>query len=157
MLEYSQQYTSLKINYEKSEICRVGSIKWAIRAFSNLNSVNRPDEAVKILGCYYSYNKELAEERTVKIVTRVQKVLNLWSTRGLSLLSKVQNFQTTRNFNQYAASMAYFPKKVSRELERLKEMFLWNSGTVKNQKRSALISEYEDGGIKKLVHTYKLG
>ena len=78
LLEYSQQYTSLKINYEKSEICGIGSKKGAIRAFSNFNSVNLLGEAVKILGFHYSYNKELAEERNfVKIVTGVQKVLNL--------------------------------------------------------------------------------
>ena len=94
LLEYSQQYTSLKINYEKSEICGIGSKKGAIWAFSNLNSVNLLSEAVKILGCHYSYNKELAEERNfVAIVTGVQKVLNLWSMRGRSLLGKVQIFK----------------------------------------------------------------
>ena len=50
MLEYLQLYTSLKINYEKSEICGIGSKKGAIRAFSNFHSVNLLNEAVKILG-----------------------------------------------------------------------------------------------------------
>ena len=149
LLEYSQQYTSLKINYEKSEICRVGSKKGAIRAFSNLSSVNLLNEAVKILSCHYSYNKELAEERNfVKIVTGVQKVLNLWSMRGLSLLGKVQIFKALGISKiQYAASVAYVPKRVIQELERLKKIFLWNSGRVEI-KHSTLINEYEDGGIK---------
>ena len=110
-------------------------------------------EAVKILGCYYSYNKELAKERNfLKIVTGVQKVLNLWSMRGLSLPGKVQIFKALGISQiQYVASMAYVPKKVILELERLQKMFLWNSGTVKI-KHSALISEYEDGGIKKCRH-----
>ena len=149
LLEYSQQYTSLKINYEKSEICGIGSKKGAIRAFSNLNPVNLLNEAVKFLGCHYSHNKELAEERNfVKIVTGVQKVLNLWSMRGLSVLGKVQIFKALGISKiQYAASMAYVPKKVIQELERLQKIFPWNSGTVKI-KHSTLINEYEDGGMK---------
>ena len=148
MLEYSQQYTCLKINYGKSEICGIGSKKGAIRTFANLHSVNLLNEAVKILGCHYSYNKELAEERNfVKIVTGVQKALNLWSMRGLSLLGKVQIFKALGISKiQYAASMAYVPKRVIQELERLQKIFLWNSGTVK-MKHSTLTNEYEDGGI----------
>ena len=114
MLEYSQQYTSSKINYKKSVICGIGSKKWDVWAFSNLSSVILLDEAVKILGCCYSYDKELAEERnSVKIVTGVQKVLNLWSIRGLSLLGKVHIFKALGISKiQSATSIAYVPKKV---------------------------------------------
>ena len=120
-----------------------------MRASSNLNSVNHLSEAVKILGCHYSYNKELAEEiNSVKTVTGVQKVLNLWSMRGLPLLGKVRIFKALGISKiQYAASVAYVPKRVIQELERLQKIFLWNSGTVKI-KHSTLINEYEDGGMK---------
>ena len=111
--------------------------------------MNLLNGAVKILGCHNSYNKELAEERDfVKIATGVQKVLNLWSMRGLSLLDKVQIFKALGISKiQYAASEAYVPKRVIEELERLQKTFLWNSGTVKI-KHSTLINEYEDGAIK---------
>ena len=84
----------------------------------------------------------------MKIVTGVQNVLNLWSMRGISLLGKVQIFKALGISKiQYVASMAYVPKKVIRELERLQKIFLWNSGTVKI-KHSTLINENKDGGIK---------
>ena len=116
------------------------------------NSVTQaalPTIYLKIFACYYIYNKELAEARNfVKIVTGVRKVLNFWSMRGLSLLCKVQIFKALGISKiQCAASMAYVPKKVIRELERLQKIFLWNSITVKI-KHSRLINEYEDGGIK---------
>ena len=87
--------------------------------------MNLLNEAVKILGCHYSYNKELAEERNfVKIVTGVQKVLNLWSMRGLSLLGQVEISKALGISKiQYAASMAYVPKRVIEELDRLQKYF----------------------------------
>ena len=79
-------------------------IKQLIRAFSNLESVNLLHHSVKILGCHHSYNKELAGggggggKNSVKAMTDIQNVLNLWSMRCLSLLGKVQNFKNTWNF-----------------------------------------------------------
>ena len=40
LLGYSQQFTSLRINCENSEICGIGSKKGVIGAFSNFRSVN---------------------------------------------------------------------------------------------------------------------
>ena len=95
LLGYSQQFTSLKINFEKSEICGIGSKKGVIRAFSDLRLVNLLHDSVNILGCHHSYNKELAEEKNfVKTLTDFHNVLNLWLMRGLFLLGKVQVLKT---------------------------------------------------------------
>ena len=62
LLRYSHQFTSLKINHEKSEICGIGSKKGVLRAFSDLSSVDIENDTVKILGFHYSYNKQLADK-----------------------------------------------------------------------------------------------
>ena len=51
LLKYSEQFTSLKVSYEKSEICRIGSKKGVMGAFSNTTSVDVVNDTVKILGC----------------------------------------------------------------------------------------------------------
>ena len=95
LLKYSELFTSLKVNYEKSEIFGIGSKKGVLGAFSNITSVDIVNDTVKILGCHHSYNKQLADDRNfLDTVANIQSVLNLWSWRGLSLLGKVQIFKT---------------------------------------------------------------
>ena len=112
-------------------------------------SVNLLHDCVKILGYHHSYNKELAEERNfVKALTEIQNVLNLWPMRGLSLLGRVQVLKALGISKiECISSMAYVPKKIIGELEKLKEKVLWKSSTV-NIKHSTLIGDYKQGGIK---------
>ena len=63
LLQIPQEFTSLKVNYDKSEICGIGSKKGAIRAFSQLEPIDLLSDSVKILGCHHSYNTDLAFER----------------------------------------------------------------------------------------------
>ena len=63
LLEQSSKFTSLKVNYDKSEICGIGSKKGAIGAFSQFRIVNLINYSVKILGCHHSYNSQLANDR----------------------------------------------------------------------------------------------
>ena len=47
LLEQSSQFTSLKVNYGKSEICGIGSKKGAIGAFSQFRIVNLINDLLK--------------------------------------------------------------------------------------------------------------
>ena len=49
LLQISQEVTSLKVNYDKSEICGIGSKKGAIRTFSQLRFIDLLNDSVKIL------------------------------------------------------------------------------------------------------------
>ena len=118
LLKYSEQFTSLKVNYEKSEICGIGSKKGL---FSNITSVDIVNDTVKILGCHHSYNKQLADDRNfLDTVANIQSVLNLWSWRGLSLLGKIQIFKTLGISKiQYLASMSRVPDRIIEELKTI--------------------------------------
>ena len=87
LLQISREFTSLKVNYDKSEICGIGSKKGAIRAFSQLRPIDLLNDSVKILGCHHCYNTDLAFERNFSdTISNISIVLNLWSLPGLSLL-----------------------------------------------------------------------
>ena len=95
LLEQSSQFTSLKVNYDKSEICGIGSKKVAIGAFSQFRIVNLMNDSVKILGCHHSYNSQLANVRNFcDTIKKISSVSNLWQTRDLSLLGRVQIFKS---------------------------------------------------------------
>ena len=123
LLRYSHQFTSLKINHEKSEICSIGSKKGVLRAFSNLSSVDIENDTVKIFGFHHSYNKQLADERNFSNkVTDIQNMLNLWTKRGISLTGKILIFKTLGTSKlQYIASMAQVPDKIIQEIKSIQK------------------------------------
>ena len=148
LLQISQEFTSFKVNYDKSEICGIGSMKWAIRVFSQLRPIDLLNDSVKILGCHHSYNTHLAFERNFSdTISNISNVLNLWSLRGLSLLGRVLIFKTL-GFSkiQYLAAMSEVPTKVIDELKAIQNRFIWKHSTTKI-KHSTLIADYENGGI----------
>ena len=157
LLKYSEQFISLKVNYEKSEICGIGYKKGVMGAFSNITSVDIVNDTVKILGCHHSYNKQLADDRNfLDTVANIQSVLNVWSWRGLSLLGKIQIFKTLGISKiQYLTSMPHVPDRIIQELETIQSRFLWNSSTPKI-KRSTLFGYYAEGGLKNVDINTKL-
>ena len=135
LLQISQEFTSLKVNYDKSEICGIGSKKGAIRAFSQLRPIDLLNDSVKILGCHHGYNTDLAFERNFSdTISNISNVLNLWSLRGLYLLGRVLIFKTL-GFSkiQYLAAMSEVPAKVIDELKAIQNRFIWKH-TVVEQK-----------------------
>ena len=146
LLKSSYFFNSLKINYEKSDVCGIGSKKGAVGAFSNLSSVDLTTETITILGCNHTYNRLLD----------IQNVLWLWSMRGLSLLEKIQIFNTLGVSKiLYVSSMTQVPKNLVNELKTIQTNFLWNSKTPKI-KQSTLIADYSEGGLKSVNMESKL-
>ena len=134
----------MKVNYDKSEICGIGSKKGAIRALSQLRPIDLLNDSVKILGCHHSYNTDLAFERNFgDTISNISNVLNLWSLRGLSLLGRVLIFKTL-GFSkiQYLAAISEAPTKVIDELKAIQNRFIWKHSTTKI-KHSTLKADYE--------------
>ena len=145
------------MNYDKSEICGIGSKKGAIGAFSQFRIVNLINDSVKILGCHHSYSSQLANNRNFcDTIKKISSVLNLWQTRDLSLLGRVQIFKTI-GFSKilYLASMANVPPRIVEELSSIQNKFIWKSKTPKIR-HSTLVADYQDGSIKNVNVAAKL-
>ena len=157
LLQISQEFTTLQVNYGKSEICGIGSKKGAIRAFSQSRPIDLLNDSVKILGCHHSYNTDLAFERNFSdTISNISNVLNLWSLQGLSLLGRILIFKTL-GFSkiQYLAAMSEVPTKVIDELKAIQNRFIWKHSTTKI-KHSTLIADYENSEIRNVDIPTKL-
>ena len=89
------QFSGLKINKSKCEAAGIGVMKGVRMALCGEECVNLLTNAIKILGIYFSYNKELENEKNfLDHIAKLQKVINIWKMRNLSLLRKITIFKT---------------------------------------------------------------
>ena len=89
------QFSGLKINKSKCEVAGIGVMKGVKVALCGVECVNLLTNAIKILGIYFSYNKKLENENNfLDHITKLQKVINIWKMRNLSLLGKITIFKT---------------------------------------------------------------
>jgi len=105
-------------------------------------------EPIKALGVYYSYDTKLLHEKNfIERLDSVKKLVNVWSSRGLSIYGKVTIIKSLiiPKF-VYILSLLPAPKEIVQELNRMLFKFLWK-GTGKVTKLST-INEYENGGLK---------
>ena len=72
-------FSILKPNLTKCKIAGIGALKGVQVAVCGMKCIDLCNEAIKILGTFFSYNSRIKEECTfLKIVSNVQSVLNLW-------------------------------------------------------------------------------
>jgi len=87
LIEVFRKLSGLKINTCKTEGMWIGSLR---------NNKSKPfgikwsGEPIKALGVYYSYDTKLLHEKNfIERLDSVKKLINVWSSRGLSVYGKV--------------------------------------------------------------------
>ena len=87
LLEVYKNASGLTINCTKTEGMWIGSLRNnKIKPFG----LKWPDEPIKALEVYYSYDEKLLAEKNFRVnLDKIKKLMNIWSSRGLSLYGKV--------------------------------------------------------------------
>ena len=106
------------------------------------------NEAIKILGTYFSYNSRIKEEcNFLKIVSNVQSVSNLWRYRNLTLEGRIVVFKSLAISKiVFQALIAPVPTHVIKALETIQTSFLWNNSNPKIRDRT-VCKRYKNGGL----------
>jgi len=97
---------------------------------------------------YFTYDLKLLKEKNfIEQLDSIKKLINIWSSRGLSVYGKVTiiNSFLIPKF-VYVCSVLPTPKELVKEFNQLLFKFLWN-GTDKVTRVSA-INKYGEGGLK---------
>ena len=107
-----------------------------------------PNEPIKALGIYYTYDQKLLLEKNfIERLDSIKNLTRIWSSRGLSIYGKITLIKSLLipKF-VYVSSLIPTPQEFVSQLNQLLFQFLWN-GPDKVTRRSA-INEYSNGGLK---------
>ena len=87
LLEVFKNLSGLIINSSKTEGMWIGLSR---NKTSKPFGIKWPDEPIKALGVYYSYDIKLLHEKNfIERLDSVKKLINIWSSKGLSIYGKV--------------------------------------------------------------------
>ena len=140
-------FSRLKPNLTKCKIARIGSLNGVQVAVCGMRCIDLCNEAIKILGTYFSCNSRIKEEcNFLKIVSNVQSVSDLWRYQNLTLEGR------TVVFKSLAISKIVFqalipPVSTHVTLETIQISFLSNNFSPKT-KHKTLCKRYENGDLK---------
>ncbi len=145
-----QSLSGLKINRDKTEVVRIGSLKTSdivLWPEGNLKWSNGP---VKVLGINFTPNKrDLLEVNYHPKHRKLKNLYNLWQQRQLSLKGRITIVKSL-GISQLVYLMSNIPSPPSllmKEIQALNFKFIWNQKQDRI-KRVILCSDYKDGGLK---------
>ena len=141
--------SALKPNLKKCEMAGIGALNRVHVAVCGMRCIDLCNEAIKILGNYFSYNSRIKEEYNfLKIVPNVQRALNLWGYRNLTLEGRIVVFKSLTILKiVFQALIAPVPTHVIKALETIQTSFWWNKSDPKIKDKT-LCKRYEIGGLK---------
>ena len=127
------QFSGLKINKSKCEVAGIGVMKGVKVALCGVQCVNLLTNTIKILGIYFSYNKKLENEKNfLDHIANLQKVINIWEMRNLSLLGKIIIFKTLALSKIiHLALITNVPTATIELLNKIQKDFLWGKTSLR--------------------------
>jgi len=148
LLNFLKDISGLKINCKKTEGMWIGSTK---ENKAKSLGIRWPNEPIKALGVYYTYDAKLLREKNfIERLNSIKKLINIWSQRGLSIYGKltmIKSFLIPKFV--FICALLPTPNEQLKQLNQLLFKFLCK-GTDK-VRRVSVINEYGEGGLK-MIH-----
>jgi hypothetical protein len=147
-LKNFSKYSGLSPNYSKCEMCTIGILKGPVGALCGFTPVDLTVSTIKILGLHFSYNSDLHEEKNyLDTVKKMEKILQIWRMRKLTLQGKICVFKTlVISKLVYCSYLSYVPKTVAELVKKLQKEFIWSDKPNKI-KHNTMCNSYEQGGL----------
>ena len=96
----------MKINLSKCELAGIGVKRSVLTALLGVNNVSLLTNCIRILGVNFTYDSKLFHEKNyMTCIKKLQKVLQVWGMRFLSLYGKVIIFKSLAFFKNYLYSL----------------------------------------------------
>lgn len=151
LYEYSEfeDYTGLSINYDKTEILRIGSLCDTDAKFYSDLPLKWSDGPIRVLGvkihpCY----KTLVELNYEDLLNKVQNLFKVWGTRSLTPIGRIVVVNTLCN-SQFVYKLQCLPSPTQHFFNTYMKnvkAFIWE-GKKSKVKYERLTNTYENGGL----------
>lgn len=151
MNEYDDFYyfSGLAINYNKTEIMRMGSIRNSNAKFYSQLPLIWSDGPIKILGILiHNDMQEMIKINYHNMLDKVQNICKMWAGRTLTPVGKIQIINTLVNpiFSYKMRVLQPPSEKFMIQYKRIVTKFIWND-KVSKISFNRLIASYEKGGL----------
>lgn len=151
LFEYEefQDYVGLQVNYDKTEILRIGSLQKTDARFISTLPLKWSDGPIKILGTWISPSYEtMIHINYDDMLQGAASIFRIWDTRSLSLLGKIQivNSLVNSRFTYKLQSLPKPPKAFFRKYKKMVRKFLWGQKKA-NIAYTQLLLQFKDGGL----------
>ena len=139
------KHSGLKMNIEKTEIMKIGSLKLCDEPVFGIKPTREP---VKMLGVFVGYDVKKCYDYNVQPrLTELKDKLDIWKNRDLTLRGKTLLVKSLGISQMtYLMSVNCVSDDILSDIQKILYKFLWN-GKPDKIKRSVLIAPKEKGGI----------
>ena len=148
LLNEFKDNSGFKINYDKTVMYRIGSLKATNAKYYTKPMLNWVQHPIEILGVTVSTNqKEMMLLNYNSLCNKTQAILNSWEHRGLSLIGKslVINTLVASQFVYKMSVLRPMPAEVIANLEKQFQKFLWNGRRAKISLEKLKLPWHEGG------------
>ena len=144
-----QEFSSLKLNKEKSEACWIGSEKHGKDKALSCRWLNLTNDKICSLGVYHSYDPFIASQHNfLDLVKRLRDCIQVWKLRSLSIAIKILVFMALSK-SIYVTTMISLPKQFIDGANHVQNEFIWDNRRPKI-KYCTLIGDCSVGGYRSL-------
>ena len=122
-----QENTGMKINYDKTTVYRLGSLKNSDAKFYSQHKLMWSKNPFKVLGVEIGYDCDICELNYSPLISKTEALLKLWKSRDLSLFGKILIVNTLVGslFNYKFAALPSLTETQFEVMEKLIENFIW--------------------------------
>ena len=145
-----KRQTGFDINYEKTKLYRIGSLKNSNATLITSRVVSWTSREINVLGVWIDHNEENIQKLNYEnLISKAKTILNTWYHRNLSLIGKIKVINTlvASLFNYKMMVLPNMDPKYVKQIEEIFVQFIWNKRKPKIPTR-ALMSDYSNGGIR---------
>lgn len=141
--------SGLVVNYSKSSILRIGSIKNYDTIFFPNKKLIWSKGPIKFLGIHMSLNRNEMSDLNYEVqLKKISTILNVWSQRGITPIGKVTVIKSLA-ISQLTYLLSVLPNPPDNYFKKIEKIFLnfiW-SGKPDKIKRQTMFSKIEEGGL----------
>ena len=132
-LQWFHRNAGFRINYNKTELYRIGSLHGSEATLYTQNTVRWTNQPINILGVTVDYHTDNTRNNYTDIFRRMKATLLTWSNRKLSLFGKI-NVINTLVASLFVYKLTVLPKLPQDLVNKIQNMFnefLWGGRKAK--------------------------